>query len=185
MGAGILTSPWPFRSSVHPIAIGRFRQAPPPQFSSYFDAFPLPAVADYKHRFNLPVTDQQQEEAVLVQVAAQAREAKLDEQRVQQLFSVQIELAKQVQRAFLQDQQEGLIFPAWAQGLDLSTDLRPVLLELGNRIVREVTHALPALQDRDALLRMAEEEITASILSPTERHQLGESLWQIGQSGGL
>src|SRR5262249_28373098 len=87
----------------------------------------MPAVADYKHRFNLPVTDQQQEEAVLVQVAAQAREAKLDEQRVQQLFSVQIELAKQVQRAFLQDQQEGLIFPAWAQGLDLSTDLRPVL----------------------------------------------------------
>ena len=142
----------------------------------------MPTVADYKRRFNLPVTDQQQEQAVLEQVAAQAREAKLNEQNIQQLFRVQIELAKQVQRAFLQDQQERLIFPMWAQGFDLSTALRPVLLELGNRIVREVAHALPALQDRDALLRLAEEEITASVLSLEERRQLGEALWQVRSS---
>jgi hypothetical protein len=57
-----------------------------------------------------------------------------------------------------------------------------VLLELGHRIVREVAHALPALQDREALHRMAEEEITSSALSPTERHQLGEAVWQVGRS---
>jgi chorismate mutase-like protein len=144
----------------------------------------MPAVADYKRRFDLPVTDQQQEHAVLQQVAAHAHEAKLDEQKVQQLFRVQIELAKQVQRAFLQDQQGRLVFPAWAQGLDLSTDIRPVLLELGNRIVHELVRAAPALQERDALLRMAEEEITASVLSLVERHQLGEALWQVGQPDG-
>jgi cyclohexadienyl dehydratase len=143
----------------------------------------MPAVADYKRRFNLPITDQQQEQAVLKQVAAQAREAKLDEQKVQQLFRVQIELAKQMQRAFLQNQQGQLVFPAWAQGLDLTTDLRPVLLELGNRIVLELGHATPAFQERDALLHLAEEEITASVLSLEERRQLGEVLWQVGQRG--
>lgn len=144
----------------------------------------MPAVADYKRRFNLPVTDQQQEQAVLKQVAAQAREAKLDEQKLQQVFRIQIELAKQVQRAFLQDQPGRLVSPAWAQGLDLTTDIRPVLLELGTRIVHELVRAVPALQERDALLRVAEEEITASVLSAEERRQLGEALWEIGQPGG-
>jgi cyclohexadienyl dehydratase len=143
----------------------------------------MPAVADYKHRFNLPITDQQQEQAVLKQGAVQAQEAKLDEQKVQQLFRVQIELAKQVQRAFLQNQQRQLVFPAWAQGLDLTTDIRPVLLEIGTRIVYELVRAAPAFQERTALLRMVEEEITASVLSLEERRQLGEALWQVGQPG--
>jgi cyclohexadienyl dehydratase len=163
--------------------------ATPPSLSALFACLDLrlalmPAVADYKRRFHLPVTDQQQEQAVLTQVAAQAREAKLDEQKVQQLFRVQIELAKQVQRAFLQDHQGRLVFPAWAQGLDLTTNIRPVLLELGNCIVHELVRATSALQERDALLRLTEEEITASVLSSEERHQLGEALWQVGQPGG-
>lgn len=144
----------------------------------------MPAVADYKRRFNLPITDQQQEQAVLKQGAAQARETKLDEQKMQQLFRIQIKLAKQVQRAFLQNHQRQLVFPAWAQGLHLTTDIRPVLLELGTRIVHELVRAAPALQERDTLLHLAEEEITASILSLEERRQLGEALWQVGQPGG-
>jgi chorismate mutase-like protein len=144
----------------------------------------MPAVADYKRRFRLPVTDQQQEHAVLIQVAARAREAKLDEQKVQQLFRVQIELAKQVQHAFLQDHQGRLVVPAWAQGLDLTTDIRPVLLELGSRIVHELVRATSALQERDALIRLTEEELTATVLSSEERRQLGEALWQVGQPGG-
>lgn len=168
---------------------GTDRQATPPPLSALFACLDLrlalmPAVADSKRRFNLPVTDQQQEHAVLQQVAAQAREAKLDEQKVQQLFQVQIELAKQVQRTFLQDPREPLIFPAWARGLDLTTDIRPVLLELGSRIVHELARAVPALQDREALLHLAEEEITASVLSLKERRQLGDALWQVGQPGG-
>lgn len=163
--------------------------ATPPPLSALFACLDLrltlmPAVADYKRRFDLPVTDQQQEQAVLTQVAAQARAAKLDEQKVQQLFQVQIELAKQVQRTFLQDQEGRLVFPAWAQGLDLTTDIRPVLLELGNRIVHELVRVVPALQERDALLHVAEEEITASVLSLEERRQLGVALWQVGQPGG-
>jgi cyclohexadienyl dehydratase len=138
----------------------------------------MPAVADYKRRFNMPVTDEQQEQAVLKHVAALAREAKLDEQKVQQLFRVQIELAKQVQRAFLQGQQGRLVFPAWAQGLDLTTDIRPALLELSARIVVELSRAAPALQEQDAVLRMAEEEITVSVLSVEERRQLGEAVWR-------
>jgi hypothetical protein len=121
---------------------------------------------------------------VLEWATAQAREAKLDEQGVQQLFRVQIELAKQVQRAFLQDRQERLVFPAWVQGLDLATDLRPALLELGNRIIGELVRALPAFQRRGDLLRMTEEEVTTSVLSSEERRRLGEALWQIGQPGG-
>lgn len=144
----------------------------------------MPAVADSKRRFNLPVTDQQQEHAVLQQVATQARQAKLDEQKVQQLFRVQIELAKQVQRAFLQDHQERLVLPAWAQGLDLTTDIRPVLLELARRIVHELAHAAPTVQEREAVLRLAEEEVTASVLSLEERRQLGEALWQVRQPDG-
>ncbi len=144
----------------------------------------MPAVADYKRRFNMPVTDEQQEHAVLQQVAAHAREAKLDEQQVQRLFRVQIELAKQVQRAFLGEQPGRFVFPAWAQGLDLTTDIRPALLELGTRIVAELARATPALQERESLLRLSEEEITTSVLSTAERRQLGEALWRVGQIVG-
>lgn len=163
--------------------------ATPPPLSALFAYLDLrlalmPAVADYKRRFNMPVTDEQQEQAVLKQVATQAREAKLDEQGVQRLFRVQIELAKQVQRAFLRDQPGRLVFPAWAQGLDLTSDIRPALLELGARIVSELVHAAPTLPERDALLRLAETEISASVLSVAERRHLGEAVWQVGQPGG-
>jgi cyclohexadienyl dehydratase len=142
----------------------------------------MPAVADYKRRVNLSVTDQRQEQAVLEQIAAQAQAANLNEQSIQQLFRVQIELAKQVQQVFLQDQHGQLAFPAWARGLDLSTDLRPVLAELGNRIVLEFARVRTALPNQTSLLRMSEEEITTSVLSPTERRQLGKALWQSSQS---
>jgi hypothetical protein len=58
------------------------------------------------------------------------------------------------------------------------------LLELGNRIIGELVRATPAFQERDDLLRITEEEITTSVLSPEERRRLGEALWQIGRPGG-
>jgi cyclohexadienyl dehydratase len=159
----------------------------PPPLAALFACLDLrlalmPAVAEYKRRFDLPVTDPRQERAVLDRAAAQARETGLDEQGVRQLFRVQIELAKQVQRAFLRDRQGGPVFPAWARGLGLAADLRPVLFELGDRIIGELVRATPAFQKRDELLRMTEEEVTTSVLSLEERRRLGQALWRMRPS---
>lgn len=143
----------------------------------------MPAVADYKNRHNLPIEDVQQEQAVLARVAAQVHGSEVKVRAVQNLFRVQIELAKQVQRAVWQNQTEQTLVPTWAHGLDLNTDLRPVFLELSDRIVQELLRVPFALQqDHPALLRQADEEITVSAINIEARRQLGEALWKVGQS---
>jgi chorismate mutase-like protein len=125
----------------------------------------MPAVADYKRRYNLPVEDTQQEQAVLKNVAAQARALGVNQKGVQDVFRVQIELAKQVQQAALRNPADRSLLPLWACGLDLSSDLRPALGELNDRIVHELTQVAPFLRDQTLLRRLTDEEITAGGVS--------------------
>ena len=141
----------------------------------------MPAVAEHKRRHDLPVEDPTQENAIVQHAVVQAQDTGLDSVAVQELFRVQIELAKQVQRATLQGE---VVIPAWAHGLDLTADLRPVLVTLGNRIVRELTSVLPSLEDRDLTLRVAEEEITTAGIPEAAKRQLGAALWEIRMQAG-
>ena len=138
----------------------------------------MPAVAQYKGQHHLPIEDLAQEAAILERVETQARDLGLEPTAVRELFRIQIELAKQVQRATLQ----GLIpIPEWARGLDLNTDLRPALVELGDRIVQELASPAVNLTERQFTLRVVEEEITMAGISAETKRQLGEALWRTKQ----
>jgi len=141
----------------------------------------MPAVAEYKRRHNLPIEDSTQENAIVRQALVQAQGTGLDGTAVQELFRVQIELAKQVQRAAWQG---GIPIPAWAHGLDLTADLRPALVTLGNRIVRELASMSTNLKDRNLTLHMTEEEITTAGITAAAKRQLGEALWEIRMQAG-
>jgi len=135
----------------------------------------MPAVAQYKGQHNLPIEDLAQEAAILERAEAQAQDVGLDRTASRELFRIQIELAKQVQQATLQ----GLIpVPEWAHGLDLNTDLRPALVELGNRIVQELASTVISLREHQFTLRAVEEEITMTGISAETKRQLGEALWR-------
>lgn len=136
----------------------------------------MPAIADFKRRHNLPIEDTQQEQAVLTHVAKHARTFGLNEENIQRIFRIQIELAKQVQQAVLQRATENNSIPSWAQGLDLSRDLRPALGELNDRIVRELAQVLQTFHNQIELRRLITEEITVSGISFEGKRQLEEAL---------
>jgi cyclohexadienyl dehydratase len=141
----------------------------------------MPAVVEYKHRHNLPVEDSLQENAIARQALVQAQGTGLDGAIVQELFRVQIELAKQVQRAVLQGE---VVIPTWAHGLDLTEDLRPALVTVGNQIVRGLASLSPHLKDRDLTLRVTEEEITTPGVTAAGKRRLGEALWEVRRQAG-
>jgi len=141
----------------------------------------MPAVAEHKLRHDLPIEDPTQENAIVKHAVVQAQGTGLDSTAVQELFRVQIELAKQVQRATLRGE---VVIPAWAHGLDLTADLRPALVTLSNRIVRELVAVSPNLRDRRSTLRVAEEEITTAGTTEAAKRQLGAALWEIRMQAG-
>jgi chorismate mutase len=92
----------------------------------------MPAVAEYKYRRRLAVTDAAREQRVLENAAAQARELGLEAARVTPLVRAQMEAAKVIQRELIATwQQQGL--QGTDQGADLLATIRPRLNQLGQR----------------------------------------------------
>jgi cyclohexadienyl dehydratase len=85
----------------------------------------MPAVAAWKRARGAPLEDPAREAEVLERAALRARDRGLDPDGVRELFRVQIELAKIVQARA----------PEGPPTLDLAAELRPLLGELGDRIV--------------------------------------------------
>ncbi|MBI3246655.1 MAG: transporter substrate-binding domain-containing protein [Deltaproteobacteria bacterium] len=136
----------------------------------------MPAIADYKQRYNLPVEDLRQEGLVIAHAASLARERGANADATRELFRRQIDVAKQVQEAMLKNPHR---IPVWARGLDLAADLRPALSDIGDRTVELFgSHARLAV-DHDAVLRAAEEEITTEGVDAEERRRLGEAVWKV------
>ena len=139
----------------------------------------MPAVAAYKRGHELPIEDLQQEARVLEKIAALATQNALDPAALQALFRVQIDMAKQVQRGALHDVLHGQpAIPTWAQGRDLSQELRPTLSQLSNRIVQELARLAALIQNRDEMVMAAQQEITHASITPAAKRQLGEALWK-------
>ena len=88
-------------------------------------------------------------------------------------------MAKQVQRGALHDVLHGQpAIPTWAQGRDLSQELRPTLSQLSNRIVQELARLAALIQNRDEMVMAAQQEITHASITPAAKRQLGEALWK-------
>lgn len=123
----------------------------------------MPIVAALKAQRGLPIEDLPREREVLTSVSRSAVRLGLPEREVLELFALQIELSKAVQRR----QKE-------PSSLDLGQQIRPALSELGERILE----ALASARAEHQLEHMAQADL--ELLSPWltvgEREQLLVSL---------
>lgn len=119
----------------------------------------MPIVAALKAARGLPLEDAAREREVLAEVQRNAAALGLPELPVRELFALQIELSKAVQRR----QNE-------PSTLDLGTQVRPALLDLGERIVA----ALGEVRDSQPhpVLALTDLAPLEPWLTPEERQQL-------------
>ncbi len=136
----------------------------------------MPAVEDYKQRQAAPIEDLKQEAAVIEHAAAVAREQGRGPEAGQALFRGQIELAKQVQRFVLNSPER---MPKWAHGLDLTTELRPILADLGDQILALLPQIAGSSTTQAALEHLAEEEILTEGVGKEEKRWLGAAVWRV------
>lgn len=123
----------------------------------------MPLVAALKVAHALPIEDLPREREVLADVGHSAQRMGLPQRPAIELFALQIELSKAVQRRTSE-----------ASSLDLSTQIRPALSELGERILRAVVAA--RAEHKLAELSLVDLDLLSPWLVPEERQRLLESL---------
>jgi cyclohexadienyl dehydratase len=123
----------------------------------------MPLVAALKAQQNVPIEDPAREREVLAEVAAGARREGLPERAAVELFALQIELSKAVQRR----QRE-------PSALDLGRHIRPALSRLGGRILAALVEARRA--GKLSSLASADLELLSPWLRPDERERLRGAL---------
>jgi chorismate mutase len=117
----------------------------------------MPLVAGLKLARNIPIEDKPRELEVLEATRQSARKRELPEAATLELFRLQIELSKAVQRRQTEP-----------STLDLGKQIRPALSSLGDRILAALVEARPTL----GTLASADLEALSPWLSPNERQQL-------------
>jgi cyclohexadienyl dehydratase len=127
----------------------------------------MPLVAGAKAKAGLPIEDLAREQIVLDATVQSARRLSLPEAPIRELFALQIELAKALQGRKTE-----------ATELQLGSQIRPALNELGERILSALAGARQARQLRTASL--ADLEPLAPLLGDDERQQLLDRLRAIG-----
>jgi len=135
-------------------------------------------VANYKWQHSLPIEDLSREGLVLDNAAAGAEQFALQAHSSRAFFSVQIEAAKEIQRAwFLQWQQQGAPLP----GPDLNTEIRPRLINLGRQILRQLQLSATSLAaaNPQALSQRFAARVEVKHLSDNTRLKLLASLKSI------
>lgn len=105
----------------------------------------IKGVAIFKAKHDLPVENLERETIVLEAAILSARDLGLDPTTTRAFFQAQIEAAKTIQHCWLARWPDDAI--AELEGADLTTEIRPALLDLGNAIVEaiadDVTHERP------------------------------------------
>lgn len=125
----------------------------------------MPAVAASKRAQGIALEDKDREALVLAEANRTAEAAGLEPAGVRALFALQIALAKSVQRRFSPSE------PV----LDLQTSLRPLLLQLGQRIVA----ALHASASELPQLTEEQLDLLTPWLLPSETRQLLHALHNV------
>jgi cyclohexadienyl dehydratase len=129
----------------------------------------MPLVGALKKSRNLPIEDLPRERNVIASVRQKAASLGLPEQPVAELFALQIELSKAIQRRQSQP-----------SSLELATQIRPALDQLGDRILLALVEA----RSTGLLTRLepAELELLSPWLETSEREALAARLRALGPS---
>jgi hypothetical protein len=125
----------------------------------------MPFIAAYKRERSLEIEDAAREAIVLGEVESSARTLGLEVESTLELFRVQIQLAKEIQRRT----------PADSAPLELES-MRPVLSRLGRRILLTLAYVAPVAP---ADLRGARLGPLAAILEPAELTRLTAALTRV------
>jgi cyclohexadienyl dehydratase len=124
----------------------------------------------------LPVVDSAREQQVIEDSVQRAGALGIEAASARRLFSLQIRLAVRVQQSLLASWQSAGTTPE--PGLDLATQLRPQLDELGTQLLRAIYLALPELQREDFAAHYASDahSIAAPGLSQADRDEVMQTL---------
>jgi cyclohexadienyl dehydratase len=127
----------------------------------------MPLVAELKARRGQPIEDREREREVVSAAATSARRLGLPERAVAELFGVLIELSKAVQ---LRQREPST--------LDLGGQIRPALIEIGDRILTALARA--RAEGRLERLALADLELLSPWLTGPERERVLGALRAIG-----
>lgn len=138
-------------------------------------------VAVYKWQQNIAIEDLAREKRVIESTAAAAAQSGLDRASTIDFFSIQIIAAKTIQAGWHQHwRQSG--FDATTVVMDLKTEIRPKLIELGKQIIHKIADALPNLHDPkqyDGLLQQFDSTIDQAYITAEIKKQLFDALIRI------
>jgi len=125
----------------------------------------MQGVAAYKYANHIAIEDKQREKIVLASVVASARKLPLDPATLEPFFRLQIEVAKAIQKGWIERWKAGNIVPDRKNiAADLETEIRPALIVLGDQLVDQLPLALPELNSAgnfDQYLKTVDATITA------------------------
>ncbi|MCG7518383.1 gamma subclass chorismate mutase AroQ [Ruegeria sp. Ofav3-42] len=132
-------------------------------------------VAAFKHANDRPVEDLEREKVVIQKTLEQAALAGVDPDTAQLFFKAQIDAAKDIQSCWIerwtQDQT-----PVPENFADLTTEVRPALLELGGQILEALSAQLPVSPSSQAEFS---EDVRVDCLSDDSRAELFDSLTKV------
>lgn len=142
-------------------------------------------VAAYKYANHMAIENQQRETVVLANAMASARQLELNPATLEPFFRLQIEMAKKIQKSWIESwQAQGIAPNRQALSADLKTDIRPALLVLGTQLVEQLPLALPELKaanNLDQFSKKVDATLTTHFVTPEMKRELLQSLLQIRQ----
>ena len=142
-------------------------------------------VAAYKYANHIAIENKQREKVVLASAIASVRKHQLDPATLESFFRLQIEMAKKIQKGWIDSwKSEGLVPDKANITADLKTKIRPALIVLGAQLVEQLPLALPELKgvgNFDQYLKTLDATITTHFVTPEMKRELLQSLWQIRQ----
>lgn len=142
-------------------------------------------VAAYKYANHLAIENEPREKVVLGSAIANARKLQLDPTTLEPFFRLQIEMAKKIQKNWIERwQAEGGFSQGTDTIADLKSNIRPRLIAIGDQLVKQMPLALGELQAADSFdqhLNTINVVITTPFVSPAMKRELLESLLQIRQ----
>lgn len=135
-------------------------------------------VAAFKHANDRPVEDLEREKVVIDKTLEQATLAGVDPDSAQLFFQVQIEAAKEIQSCWIErwSKDQTSVPESYA---DLTTEVRPALLDLGGQILDKLSNQPPV---SSALQADFLDTVNVECLSDDSRAKLFDSLTKVRHS---